>query len=739
MKRDSIIKSKSGVTQVNLESRREAMAELVATLDGGADESVIDALCSVFERPNLLEARLSALRPDADVKLIGPVETRMALVRTGRTWRLIAFGDYDFATLPRGLQHRLTVQDAHERNSWTVSPAPDFMSYFTQPKVSLAALYHPEVFPLPRLSLAISDLIRAARCEGVHQVVAYDMQLGVTVSELAHEIIGQQPQILGISATFGQHDVLEALLAEIRRLGWPTDCQLVFGGSLSVLNQQVLLEAYPEAVVATGPGERTIADLIKVHRGELALPDVSGIAYRADGVGPLRRTSQISPREVDDMLPELDLLDATLASKGVIQLESSRGCSYACSFCPRAHKGVWTGDDPSAMEALLPDITRILSRHPQVRPKVFLVDEEFFGYQPDHSEERVQDVALRLRQHGLRFETSSRADQVFRFNRDRAWHASRFRVWRRLVEDGLDRCLFGIESGVDSILHRFNKKTTARQNAVAIRALSLLGVPPRYTYITFDPLMTREELRATYRFLGRRDLLPAARPELCEEGIYDLVTDDAYAASIDGAAPFFSAVSYMLVSMECLYGAPYTHAADREGLLGGFNPNMGRYDASYLDADIGLFSDCAQAWVDRNFSLDYLLKSIEKYTSGSAYVRVREMRALIKTYAYDLLGLMIGLWDPDAEDLHVEPVRRDALGLRLAAADLARAYGDEARRDIVHGLMDRLFAFMRADIRQTFDAIRADLPQAEQAMIVAQVERWAQSRSWSQINAYAAQ
>ena len=40
-------------------------------------------------------------------------------------------------------------------------------------------------------------------------------------------------------------------------------------------------------------------------------------------------------------------------------------------------------------------------------------------------------------------------------------------MWRELVERGLRRCLFGVESGVTSILERFNKETTGEQNALA--------------------------------------------------------------------------------------------------------------------------------------------------------------------------------------------------------------------------------------------------------------------------------
>jgi hypothetical protein len=269
---------------------------------------------------------------------------------------------------------------------------------------------------------------------------------------------------------------------------------------------------------------------------------------------------------------------------------------------------------------------------------------------------------------------------------------------------------------------------------LAIRALSLLGVPPRYTYITFDPLMTRGELIRTYRYLGRTDLLLPARPDLDEAAVFDLACDDAAAARAPGGAPFYRAVSYMLVSIECLQGAPYTQQAEAHGLLGAFNPNMGRFEARYLDPEIGVFSDCAQRWIDRNFALDYLLKSIEKYTQGAAHDRVRSMRALIKDYAYDLLGLMIGLWDANSPDLHLSAAKRRAVGLHAQAAAFRAARGVAGKKQVVLQLMDAHFAALRTELQTAFTTLEPDLPPDERAMIGRQIDSWAQNRTWAQIN-----
>jgi hypothetical protein len=197
-------------------------------------------------------------------------------------------------------------------------------------------------------------------------------------------------------------------------------------------------------------------------------------------------------------------------------------------------------------------------------------------------------------------------------------------MWRGLVDRGLRRCLFGVESGVDSILERFNKETLGEQNALAIRTLSALGVPTRFTYISFDQLMTFEELKATYDYQGRTDLLLTCMPELSTEEIVAGVADPDWVATHSTGQPFHSAISYMLVSMECLIGAAYTKQAQAAGLTGEVRPSMGRVDARFADWRIGVASEWAQLWVDRNFALDYTFKSLEKILDGKPRQAVRE-------------------------------------------------------------------------------------------------------------------
>jgi hypothetical protein len=412
------------------------------------------------------------------------------------------------------------------------------------------------------------------------------------------------------------------------------------------------------------------------------------------------------------MWPELDLLDRTFAHHGVAQLETSRGCTNFCSFCPRGHKGQWAGAGPDALPWILREMRAVFDRHPHQSRTMYLVDEEFIGRDQD-AVRRALKVADTLAAAGFAWETSCRVDQVVRTDHDRDWHIERGHLWRGLVERGLRRCLFGVESGVTSILERFNKETSGDQNALAIRTLTALGVPPRFTYITFDQLMTAEELRATHAFQGRTDLLLRPQPDMSVAEIVDGVTDQRWVAAHTTGRPFYTAISYLLVSMECLIGAAYTHKARAAGLTGDADPSMGRVQARFADPRIGVMSRWAQLWIDRNFVLDYTLKSLEKITDGQPHQVARGLRRVLKHAAYRLLGAMIDLLD--TTDLATSSLAE----LDTNCAALADALLDELRAELVPALA----------------VMQTNMPAEHHDVLRREYDRWADTGGWQLINA----
>jgi radical SAM superfamily enzyme YgiQ (UPF0313 family) len=647
------------------------------------------------------------------IHVTGSIERRVIFLQgINQRWFIAHLGPEPVGAIswPAAVAKELSFNTPSERVS-EVTLAQSAIQKIYEPHVKLIALYHPEVFPVPRFPLGISDIARAIRVTLRGRVTMCDMQLGATLDDISNEINDDKPDIIGISATFGQHDILETLLERVpkRDSGGPL---IILGGSLPALNASILLDQYPSIFVASGNGEVTMQDLVAYWHGELRIDEISGIYYK---LGDKRFSTTREPnRFVSEYLPELDLLSPILRRGGVMQLESSRGCTHACSFCPRDHKGQWSGGGASKLEIFLEEINEVYEQFPQISRKLFLVDEEFIGKDRNGSVlDRAKEISASIKNYGFRWETSARIDQVYRLDRDMNWHVDRMHFWNYLRKNGLDRCLFGIESGVDSILQRFNKHTTAAQNIYALRLLSACGIPIRCTYITFDPLMTMEELIESYLFQGRTDLLLKPVNNLTFEDIFSNIHDEGFAREYTSGLPMYSQISYMLVSMECLIGSHYLRKVEIAGLAREVVPSMGKRNAIFRDPMIGLMSIFSQLWVDRNFSYDYTLKSLEKITRGEERIALRHIRQILKRSSYRLLGEMLVL------ATHPVPA-----GLEPT----------DKYRKLFIDLMDELFVEIVDEIDQNIDSILPILTSTRRKLLIEHTAVWRVRTSWDLIN-----
>ncbi|MGH3929978.1 MAG: hypothetical protein ACRDTF_08385 [Pseudonocardiaceae bacterium] len=127
------------------------------------------------------------------------------------------------------------------------------------------------------------------------------MQLGVSLEDIIERVAAGEVDILGVSVTFGQHDLMTRLLDEITSSD--PDTLVVAGGSLTARNERILLARYPVSSsvgARASPPSRTCslpasAVTTNVHRvggmphragqrgrGERGYDHVEGVAGRDD-------------------------------------------------------------------------------------------------------------------------------------------------------------------------------------------------------------------------------------------------------------------------------------------------------------------------------------------------------------------------------------------------------------------------------------------------------------------------
>ena len=571
----------------------------------------------------------------------GPLDARLVMIKeSDESWlalngdrkRFLEFSN-EFNELRRKSRRGLSPQ-----GFGIVKPSRKIIQRLTQPSVYLVALHRSEIFPLPRFALGISVLASALRRDFSGQVVLDDMQLGRSISEVVEAIRSVNPDIVGISATFLQHDLLSELLTRLQ-LDKKNSPQVIVGGSLPVLILEKLLARWPMLWVCVGQGEKTILDITSWWRGDILKDEIAGMAYSDGRI--MHRSPEVSSKSFAVFTPELDLLDATLSFNGVLNLESSRGCTNACTFCPRNHKGSWFSAENDVFDEVLIDISKTFDNHQRTARKIFLVDEEFIGSINNGSElDRIRLITDKLFSYGFRWEASTRIDQVVDPKEGPSWHSDRIKFWRFLLTKGLDRCLFGLESGVNTVLDRFNKQTSSEQNVTALRTLSACGVPMRCTYILFDQLMTFDELIDSFLFIGRRDVLLKECSGVPPGRLVEAVCDEDFISLNSLDQPLYKTIPYMLVTLELFGDAPYQKKVSNKvrAKNEGISLDLGTKAQGFVDQHIGLISGWAQRWIDRNFSFDYTLKSLQKVTNVEQRRALERIRFLLKKSAYTWLG-----------------------------------------------------------------------------------------------------
>ena len=493
------------------------------------------------------------------------------------------------------------------------------------PTVKLISLANSDPGLRPRFSLALANLASAIRNDVAGEVSQHDQQL-CDKDHIIQEIDSDRPDIIGISVPFGTHEVFSTLLQRIQNIPNYTPL-IVLGGSLATLNVNHYLEQNGDVIVCVGRGEVTMKDIIELWGGKRTLEEVRNIKFAGTDGGIVRGKRDWTSPNLD---LDLTLLDDTLDANGVFVGEMSSGCQASCSFCPRGAKGLWTSSSNDQLERLLENLQPYYEQRPSISRFISFADEDLFGPDDKNVDRRVVNIFSLLNQYGFSAYVNSRIDNVFRPDRDKDWHTRRIETWKTLTDLGLTRCFVGVESGVESQLSRFNKGVTVEQNTIGLRILSLCEIPVHLGFITFDPLMTLDELVAAYEYQCRTDILLPGDAALDANEIYQT----AVSGEIHSPDPLYRKIRFTLGDMKTLQHSKYLGMVKKEGLARSYDLNSGAFDVQYMDARIGLVVKYIRTWkkLVRGLHASWIF-------TNKSHKQVQQ--SLYQDFGFDLLGKLI--------------------------------------------------------------------------------------------------
>ena len=522
------------------------------------------------------------------------------------------------------------------------------------PKVCLINMCVLENFPIPRLNLSTGSIAAYIRKYQKARVRILDMQLRIKVDDIIKILQKDKFQLIGISISFGQKYISDELINKISSSKEIDKSTIVVGNVIPSLYSKEYLMKHKKIIVSYREGEKSLLDLIDYTSGKKNIEDVIGIAY-INKNGEYKR-NDIDFLEMDELpFPAIDTIEDVIKYKGALTLELSRGCNYSkCIFCPRNHKGArWRGLSVDTMVLYFKTLEKVCKKVKK-EPFFYIADEEFIGQLPHALElKRIEEFCKGIKQLNIKikFDISARVDSIFKPEATKKENIDHLHMWKLLKEIGLQRLFLGVESGSDNQLRRFNKGTTAYQNATAIKLITALGINIRIGYISFDPLMENfNDIKESHKFVERKDILykHADFNKITLEEIYDAIVNNIDSEYLKlQCKPLYYKVSYPLTSLEVLFDTSYAlkinnfEKKNNTKLLIGIDMNMARYKVIYFNKRIGLVSDYCQRWIDYNFPVLYSLKGLYKTSRGEVKNKIYELMTWSKSIDHFLLNYIM--------------------------------------------------------------------------------------------------
>jgi anaerobic magnesium-protoporphyrin IX monomethyl ester cyclase len=175
----------------------------------------------------------------------------------------------------------------------------------------------------------------AGNVDNHHRVAVADLilchhRVRETVTRLFHDV---NPDVLGLSVMTFQRRTAHSIIDLARTL--KPVVKVVVGG----YDPSLAPDAYQEMgadYIVRGEGEVTFRELLRALEEGQGLENIRGLSYRADHWvhNPARPVHRLEDDEIWPPNREARVIQGyTLLGRQVDVIETSRGCTYDCSFC----------------------------------------------------------------------------------------------------------------------------------------------------------------------------------------------------------------------------------------------------------------------------------------------------------------------------------------------------------------------------------------------------------------------
>lgn len=257
-------------------------------------------------------------------------------------------------------------------------------------------------------------------------------------------------------------------------------------------DQELLMVSPHIDYVLRGEREQSFCELVGLIERHDSLIHCPGLTYR-DSENRIIRNSCGPAIEDLNVLPLASKEDLTRKRIKHTLFYTSRGCPYQCSFCMDSiRKGEYR---VRSIESVVAEIDSCCKQH--IIHGIHFTDDTFHDAKPPYN--RVKSLANELINHNIKVLYTANFRAEFSQYVDN-------KTINLLLQSGLYAVLLGIESGNETDLQLYNKKTTVAQNQQAIDFWRQKKIHTSIGFINFNPYSTMDTLYENLEFLSKNDL-----------------------------------------------------------------------------------------------------------------------------------------------------------------------------------------------------------------------------------------
>ena len=298
--------------------------------------------------------------------------------------------------------------------------------------------------------------------------------------DVEKELVEFRPDIAGITATTPLAPDAYRIADICKKKGILT----VMGGvHATVLPEEALRHV---DIVVKGEGEIAMLDIIKdnIASGIISRPYIKNIDELPS---PARYLMNMDfYLRTKDRLPQTYLYFVPPDTK-TASILTSRGCPHRCIFCHNTWRGI-----PfrlHSVERIISEIEQLIATY-GIRA-LFFIDDNLFADVP-----RLRKLCelININRFNIIWGANARVDNID------------IETLRIAKQAGCRQVTFGFESGSQRILDILNKGTTVEQNRKAIELCNRAGIIPQGTIMIGNPTETREDIKATHKFIRESNI-----------------------------------------------------------------------------------------------------------------------------------------------------------------------------------------------------------------------------------------